>query len=171
MPTTPLGVWTPDDSDDWDLTVDLAAMAVSIDSAIDNGINAIPKNYMIGTNAERLALSGGALFTGLKFYTTDTKVEWIYSNSAWRLASPQGGTVTGADVPANAYTGSWATITFPVAYSTPPLVQLTPVESGAVQRLVASVQSRTATQCVVTIRNVSGAAATSPVVQWTAIAA
>lgn len=36
MPTTPRGVWTPSDSDDWDLTVDWAANALSVDQAIDN---------------------------------------------------------------------------------------------------------------------------------------
>ena len=34
MPTTPKGIWSPDDGDDWDLTIDLAAMAISTDAAI-----------------------------------------------------------------------------------------------------------------------------------------
>lgn len=34
MPTTTLGIWTPDDGDDWDLTVDLAAFALSVDAVI-----------------------------------------------------------------------------------------------------------------------------------------
>lgn len=38
MPTTPRGIWTPADSDDWDLTVDWAANAVSIDTAITNAV-------------------------------------------------------------------------------------------------------------------------------------
>lgn len=38
MPTTPRGIWTPADSDDWDLTVDLASMALSIDSAISASV-------------------------------------------------------------------------------------------------------------------------------------
>ena len=36
MPTTPLGIWTPGDGDDWDLTVDWAANAISIDEAISD---------------------------------------------------------------------------------------------------------------------------------------
>lgn len=39
MPTTPGGIWTPDDNDDWDLTVDLAATAVSIDDAISAAVS------------------------------------------------------------------------------------------------------------------------------------
>lgn len=38
MPTTPRGIWTPSDSDDWDLTVDWAANAASIDTAITNAV-------------------------------------------------------------------------------------------------------------------------------------
>lgn len=39
MPTTPGGIWTPDDNDDWDLTVDLAAMAVSIDDSVQSYVD------------------------------------------------------------------------------------------------------------------------------------
>lgn len=34
MTTTPLGIWTPNDGDDWDLTIDLSAMANTVDAAI-----------------------------------------------------------------------------------------------------------------------------------------
>lgn len=36
MPVTPLGIYSPDGTDGYDLTVDLAAMATSIDGAIGN---------------------------------------------------------------------------------------------------------------------------------------
>ena len=39
MPTTPNGRWSPDDGDDWDLTIDLAAMAISDETATTNEIN------------------------------------------------------------------------------------------------------------------------------------
>lgn len=35
MPTTPRGIWTPASTDNWDLVVDLGAMADTIDDAID----------------------------------------------------------------------------------------------------------------------------------------
>lgn len=38
MPVSARGVWTPADSDDWDLTVDLAAMATSIDVALGTAV-------------------------------------------------------------------------------------------------------------------------------------
>ena len=34
MTVTPRGIWTPDDSDDYDFTVDMAATAVSIDNIV-----------------------------------------------------------------------------------------------------------------------------------------
>lgn len=39
MPITPnFSLWSPDDSDDWDLTIDLAAMAISIDASLDDAV-------------------------------------------------------------------------------------------------------------------------------------
>ena len=81
MPTTPLGVWTPDDGDDWDLTIDLAAMAISIDAALIAGATRV-----IGTDAERIAATAPLLRNGLEFYATDTGIEWRYTSGAW--ASP-----------------------------------------------------------------------------------
>lgn len=77
--TSPDNIWTPDSGDDYALTVDLAATADTIQAAL----NAIPRNYRVGTDAQRLALTGAGLFEGLKFYTTDTNIEWFYSGTAW----------------------------------------------------------------------------------------
>lgn len=41
MAVTPRGIWTPDGVDGWDLTVDLAAMAVSIDTAITTATDVV----------------------------------------------------------------------------------------------------------------------------------
>lgn len=81
MPTTPLGVWTPDDADDWDLTVDLAAMAVSVDTVITDSITSAA-----GTNANRLSLVEPLLKDGLQFYATDTNTLWRYVAGGWRRA-------------------------------------------------------------------------------------
>lgn len=91
MPITPGGRFSPGDSDDWDLTTDLAAMQVSNESATATAIAAIPaqpQNYRIGTNAQRLALTGAALFEGLKFYATDTNRDWFYDGATWLPADP-----------------------------------------------------------------------------------
>lgn len=61
--------------------------------------------YRVGTNTQRLALSGGNLYEGLKFYCTDTDREWLYNGTAWIAAD---GTITptslvGATVDANGY--------------------------------------------------------------------
>ena len=95
MPTTPDGRWSPNDGDDWDLTTDLAAMQVSNSTATSTaistaiaGIPPAPQNYRIGTDAQRLALSGANLFEGLEFRTTDTKRNWLYTNSTWVSNDP-----------------------------------------------------------------------------------
>lgn len=77
--TSPDNIWTPDSGDDYALTVDLAAMADTVQDAL----TAVPRNYLVGTNAQRLALSGGGLFEGLRFFATDTDVEWLYDGAAW----------------------------------------------------------------------------------------
>ena len=56
MPTTPKGIWSPDDGDDWDLTIDLAAMAISTDAAIPGTDNANQQFY--GPAADRASLTG-----------------------------------------------------------------------------------------------------------------
>lgn len=81
MPTTPNGVWSPDDSDDWDLVTDLAAMAVSIDNAFGT-----PPASFLGTEAERAALAAPKLRNGVTFRTTDTNITYHRSAGAWRIA-------------------------------------------------------------------------------------
>lgn len=61
MPTTPRGIWTPADSDDWDLTVDWAANAVSIDTAITNAVAEARPADTGWVNINSLIVSG---FTG-----------------------------------------------------------------------------------------------------------
>lgn len=96
MPTTPGGRFSPGDSDDWDLTTDLAAMQVSNEAAsateISAALAAAPQNYRVGTDAQRLALSGANLYSGIMFRTTDTNLTWISTSSAaagWRIAPGQ----------------------------------------------------------------------------------
>lgn len=83
--TTPDNIWTPDAGDNYALTTDLAAMADTIQDAL----LARPQNYRVDlTNSERLALSGADLFEGLRVRTTDTRVDWVYSNSTWQVVTP-----------------------------------------------------------------------------------
>lgn len=74
MPTTPLGFWTPDDSDDWDLTVDLATTAISIDTAV-----AANRNALRGPFANIPAFG----IEGRTYYATDTNQSWFDTGSAW----------------------------------------------------------------------------------------
>lgn len=86
MPTTARGIWTPADTDDWDLTVDLAATAVSVNTAIDN--LRLPGHY-VGTNAQRIALAAPDLREGITWRTTDTDLTWEYNGTAWLIAAGQ----------------------------------------------------------------------------------
>lgn len=79
MPTTPLGIWTPDDSDDWDLTVDLAASALSTDAAISTATAAIPQNALRGLYSAIPAFGQ----EGRTYYATDTNILWFDTGSAW----------------------------------------------------------------------------------------
>lgn len=81
MPTTPRGVWTPNDGDDFDLITDLAATGVSIDDAI--GVVAGTVQYRAGLTSARPAV--GAATKGFLWFSTDTNVLWRHSGTAWEL--------------------------------------------------------------------------------------
>lgn len=65
------------------ISVPLNAIANALDGALDDALDGIPQNYRIGLNAERLAPVGWAPREGLRFYTTDTNVDWLYTESIW----------------------------------------------------------------------------------------
>jgi hypothetical protein len=80
--TTPDNIVTPDDGDDYALVQDLGAMADSVQEAITDW-----KNYGIGTDAERLALTGSSnppLKEGLLWYSTDIHDIHTYTGSEWK---------------------------------------------------------------------------------------
>lgn len=87
MPITTRGIWTPDDNDDWDLTVDWAANAASTDAAI-NAV-ASKTTFWTGTEAQRLLLntttSVPKLQAGLVWESIDTGVTRRYTGTAWTL--------------------------------------------------------------------------------------
>lgn len=104
--TSPDNIWTPDSGDDYALTVDLAATADTVQAALNTLRNTTASR--VGTNAQRLALTGPSLFEGLTFYTTDTNRFWFYDGATWLTADPgtylltpssvTGGTVTNGKV-------------------------------------------------------------------------
>lgn len=118
--TSPDNIWSPDSGDDYALTTDLAGMADTVQDAIT--ANRVGR---IGTNAQRLALTGTDLFEGLTFRTTDTRRDWVYTGGAWvqRMApfAVAGGVATvGTGV---------TTISFPSGVFTraPEVLQVTPL--------------------------------------------
>lgn len=85
--TSPDNIWTPDAGDDYALTTDLAAMADTVQDAITDLRSDIGYRTDL-TDAQRLALTGGDLFEGLRVWTTDTRVLWTYTQSAWVRSLP-----------------------------------------------------------------------------------
>lgn len=78
MPVTPRGIVTPNDPDNWDLIVDLAAMGSSIDTAIGN--SASGRN---GTAAQRTAYTVSAT-NGFLWQDTDgIKMIWRKDGAVW----------------------------------------------------------------------------------------
>lgn len=80
--TSPDDIWTPDAGDNYALTTDLAAMADTVQDAITDVRN--NGKYRVITNAERLALTGSDLYEGLRVWTSDTKIRWVYTSAAWK---------------------------------------------------------------------------------------
>lgn len=109
MPTTPGGRWSPGDTDDWDLTTDLAAMQVSNETASANEIQ-LASNYRVLTNAQRLALPGAQLREGLTVWTSDTRVEWRYTGGVWTQVRPYSSRTKNANQAVA--TATWTLVTF-----------------------------------------------------------
>lgn len=85
--TSPDNIWTPDAGDDYALTTDLAATADTVQDAISRVRS--ENGYRTDlTDAQRIALTGSDLFEGLTVWTKDTRVRWIYTQSAWTRVLP-----------------------------------------------------------------------------------
>lgn len=78
MPTTAKGIWTPDNTDDYDLVVDWAANANSVDAAISTYGNALK-----GTAAQRTAFTTTAT-NGMLWQDTDgIRMIWRKDGAVW----------------------------------------------------------------------------------------
>lgn len=77
--TSPDDIWTPDAGDDYALTTDLAAMANTVQDAINNVRTNGP--YRAGLESGRLSTPDP--FDGLLYFSTDTGRLWRYSGSSW----------------------------------------------------------------------------------------
>ena len=93
MALTPRGIFSPDSTDGYDVTVDWAATADSIESALDQA-----SNYGVGTTSERTAALAG-FPNGAKWYDTTTSEEyrkvagvWVLYFKPWTAYTP---TITG----------------------------------------------------------------------------
>lgn len=78
--TSPNNIWTPDSGDDYALTVDLAAMADTVQDAITNN-----KTTFEGLDSSRPANGTPGLVSGMTWYSTDTDTLWRYLGGTWRI--------------------------------------------------------------------------------------
>lgn len=118
MAVTPVyNLFSPDGGNLQDIPVSTAAMQDSVEDAlisISAGIS-----FQVGSNADRLALTGAHLYEGLTFWTTDTRLEWIYSASSWKIV---GGDTTLAvlrrtSAPLTSASGSYSRISTTAAWT------------------------------------------------------
>lgn len=152
MPTTPRGIVSPNDSDEYDLVTDLAAMGVSIDTAI----GAVPSpTRLVGSNGARLAYPA---FEGLAWRTTDTRLNWLYTNGQWIRSEPgtafakAAGTVAQQSVAAGG--ASTVAVVFPAGrFTVPPIVNVS--NWGTTRDTVVAVDNITAAGCNILLGSLS----------------
>lgn len=77
--TSPDNIWSPDSGDDYALTVDLAAMADTVQDAITNVRTT--GSYRAGLESGRV--STPSPFSGLLYFSTDTGRLWRYNGTTW----------------------------------------------------------------------------------------
>lgn len=87
--TTPDNLFSPDGTGAYNIPVSTAAMQDSVQAALTNLRANIPAlgAYRTGTNAQRLELTG--MTTGVRFWATDTKMDWVYDGAKWLVAPGQ----------------------------------------------------------------------------------
>ncbi|AWY05877.1 hypothetical protein SEA_PLATTE_53 [Microbacterium phage Platte] len=188
MPTTPGGRFSPGDSDEWDLTTDLAAMQVSNESASANEISAAvstaiagipsPDYRVVATTGARDAIPVANRKKGLLVYTQDTDLlhKWTGGPSGTWQSRPLTAEAWGSVVAAG--TGGVTTpvgfsdvvvVNFPAGrFTTPPIVTAQTVGtqgSGSVY-VGASVTGVTATSFEVRSIRLGAAPQAGTLIHW-----
>lgn len=74
--TSPDNIWTPDNSDEYDLTVDLAAMATSVQTALEKRANSYK-----GTSAQRVAFQSSVRVGDLWQDTNGTQDLYVWTGT------------------------------------------------------------------------------------------
>lgn len=163
MTTSALGVWTPGDSDDWDLTIDLAAMANSIDTVL------LSRYQRSSATAAGL---GTGLFNGQTAWVTGTNPGlYFWNGTAWiRSYAPfamESGVGTFNTALAPGQSGTTGTIAFSSGrFTVAPILQFTPING----RLTIAPATVSAASFTASMNNWStGGSAAPTTFNWTAI--
>lgn len=67
-------------------------------------------NYKVATNADRINATAWA-WEGLEWRTTDTKLDWVFTGGAWKLAGPRYDLPSTSPLAGAAYTGGGQIVT------------------------------------------------------------
>ena len=123
--TSPDNIWTQDSADNYDLVIDAAATAASVQAALVTRANSYT-----GTTAQRTDFTSSAPEGATWADTNGEKIYWIKQGSGWsRMWPPQYVTPaiqTGAvSVTPIANNVVQVTVTFPTAFATTPRVVVT----------------------------------------------
>ena len=100
MPVTPLGIATPNSGDDWDLVIDLAAMAVTVDNAITSEIGSIPPPVPVrGNSTLRDATFGVPGNNTQRAALANQRATWFNTDSGWTESYYADSAIAGLTVP------------------------------------------------------------------------
>ena len=100
MPTTPRGIVSPAAGDDWDLVIDLAAMAITVDNAITTGLASIPAPVPVrGSSALRDSTFGVPGNNTQRAALANQNATWFNTDFGWTESYYAVTTVAGLTVP------------------------------------------------------------------------
>lgn len=165
MATTPRGIPLADNTTVVNpIQAPLNAMANALDAALDDLADEFVESqgYFIGTNAQRVALTGPKLRNGITWFATDTNIVWERRSSAWVARSPVAIAAGIASV-----TASFPVIDLPAGRFTVPPIITAQLYSGAGADIGVGVMVTNVTTTTFQCRHTAGSGTKQ--VHWTAI--
>lgn len=155
MAITPKGIVTPDGGTGWNLVPDLAAMATSIDAAIDATVNPVAQgaHFYTGTSAQRASFLSTAVEGDAWQDSNGSKLLYVKKGTAWAPVVPTAtptarGSVSKRTVGAGAAVA--VNVSFPAGrFSSAPTVVAT--MWGGARDCSVGVDTITATGCVISL--------------------
>lgn len=162
--TSPDNIWSPDSGDDFKPTIDLPAMADSIQDAF-----LANTHHFIGTTTQREAAESSAS-AGQMWWDTTLSRMFVHNGATWKYmwkenATPHAIAAGTASVSASGTT----TVNFPAGrFSVAPIVQANHVAAGGIVAVTYLAPQPTSTQFSVRLYSLSGAQVSGSI-YWMAV--